>query len=109
MFWLMQQGRELFGLSFPFLYRMVSSVFSIWIVGSVCKFPSRTNWEFVFFPTAVCVSFPVASLLRMGYCLSHILVVVFAFTFWAVVGCYGVVLSTIGPRMTQELFSLPKP
>ena len=88
---------------------MVSGVFSIRIVGFVCKFPSHTDWESVFFPTTVYVSFPIASLLRMGCFLSHILVVVFDFTFWAVVGYYGVVLAMIWPRMTQELFSLPKP
>ena len=71
--------------------------------GLCVKFPSRRDWESIFFPIVDYVSFPMASLLKTSCCSPHLLVV-FAFTFWTDVGCYGVVLAMIGPRMTQELF-----
>ena len=35
----------------------------------------------------------------------HVLLDVFAFMFWATIGCYGVVLAMIGPRTTREFLS----
>ena len=47
----------------------------------------------------------MASLLKTDCCFPHIWLFVFVVTFWATIGCYGVVLAMIGPRTTQELFS----
>ena len=47
----------------------------------------------------------MALLLRINFCFPHVLLVVFFVMFWAAVGCYGVILATIGPRTTQELLS----
>ena len=41
----------------------------------------------------------------VGCGLIHILLVVSSFAFWAAVSCYGVILATIGLRMTQGLSS----
>ena len=47
----------------------------------------------------------MASLLRMDCCFPHVFLVVFSVMFWAAIGCYGVILATIGPRTNQEFLS----
>ena len=66
----------------------------------------RHELRVCYFPILGLCKFPVASMLRTDCCFPHVLLVVFAVMFWDAIGCYGVVLAMIGPRMTQELLSL---
>ena len=62
---------------------------------------------YIFFPNAVCVS-----LFRLLCCPGRTVVfcceLCLLIRFGTAVGCFGVVLATIGPITTQELFSLTK-
>ena len=58
------QEESRFGCHSCSLPRGIWSIFPSWFWGLCVKFPSRIGWESVFFPIAVCVSFPMVSLLR---------------------------------------------
>ena len=72
------------------------------------KFPHVQIGSLFFFPITVCVSFPVDSSWRTSYCFPTFVGCVLFYILGAVVGCFGVILAMIGPRTTQELFSLSK-
>ena len=55
-------------------------------------------------PSSDCVSFLSDFIVENAILFPHISWLCMPLNFGAVVGCFGVVLATIGPRMAQELF-----
>ena len=93
------KGHSHFSVVWCFPYRFVACVY-------VFPMPS---WEPGFpLPSSDCVIFPGGFIVENGLLFSHVGWLCLPLHFGAVVGCFGVILATIGPRTSQELFSLSK-
>ena len=77
-------------------------------VANVYVFP-LPSWEPGFpLPSLDCVIFPSGSIVENKFLFSHVGWLCLPLHFGAIVGFFGVILAMIGPRTTQELFSISK-